>query len=217
MGDGMTGNEREILRFAEWFLRTLSGKCVVNCGRILSSVQFPVFKKFLNFRVKRELQFYSLLLDLASVIHESGSTISDKEIDEVIRESIEIDKMLKRDIILLPLRIDYDYERIVPLRRKRSETQIYIFSRLLDVVGPVDYHEMVRKAFDRDEFYSLNRSLLELYAEEALIINSSIRSFVKADIEEIAYIMYTRMIDVGEEIYSEVEDTIFGNGSCSKN
>ncbi len=202
--------EKEILRFAEWFLETLSERCIRYCGRAVSAVQQPVFRKFLSRRVKREYQFYRLCLDTASVLSEASMPLSEEDIEEVMEESIELDRRLLRDIRFLPVRIEFHYEKILPLRRERTRKLITLFMRLLATEGAEDYDAMVRKAFGKEEFRELNNEIVELYAEEAFLINSTIRSVIEIDSEALANRMYCSMLDVGIGLDREVADRIFG-------
>ncbi|NOZ26411.1 MAG: hypothetical protein GXO94_10035 [Nitrospirae bacterium] len=202
--------ETEIMRFAEWFLYALSERCIKYCGKAVSSVQFPVFKKFLFARIKRELQYYRLCLDTAAVISEAGGSVCDGDIEEIIEGSIDLDRRLKGDIRLLPIRIDFAYDKILPLRRERTRMLVQLFVKLLGSGATMDYNEMVRKAFDREVFLELNNEILELYTEEAFIVNSSIKSLINVDSEAIAHRMYCSMLDVGIGLNREMTDCIFG-------
>ena len=201
--------EKEIREFAEWFLKTLSERCIKNCGKIMSAVQLPVFKKYLSRRIKRELQFYELCLDTASVLHEAGVRISEADIDEIMEHSIDLDNRLQRDIRFLPIRIEFDYKKILPLRKERTRRLVHLFMRLLATDDAKGYDDMVRKAFGKEEFRELNNEILELYAEEAFIINSSIKSLINVDTEELANRMYCSMLDVGIGLDREIADRIF--------
>ncbi len=202
--------EKEIMKFAEWFLCTLSERCIKNCGKAVTSVQFPVFKKFLFLRIKRELQYYRLCVDMASVIHEAGGTVSEADVEEVVEGTVSLDKRLLRDIRFLPVRVDFSYEKLLPLRRERTRRLILLFLRLLGSEGAEDYDGMVREAFTREEFLELNNEILELYAEEGFIINSSMKSVVEIDSAAIADRMYCSMIDVGIGLNRELTERIFG-------
>ncbi|MEC4686185.1 MAG: hypothetical protein VST71_10695 [Nitrospirota bacterium] len=201
--------ETEIMRFAKWFLYALSERCIKYCGKAVSSVQFPVFKKFLFARIKRELQYYRLCLDMAAVINEAGSGICAMDVEEVIEGSIDLDCRLKGDIRFLPIRIDFKYEKILPLRKERTERLIHLFVRLLGSVEAEDYDDMVRKAFKKEEFLELNNEILELYTEEAFVVNQSITSLVNVDSEAIAQRMYCSMLDVGIGLNRELTECIF--------
>lgn len=203
------------MRFAGWFLNALSERCLKECGRALTAIQFPVFKRFLSYRVKRELQFYRLCLDLAAVLAEAGCDIRDMDIDEAIEGSIDIDNRLRRDIKLLPIRIDYDYKKIMPIRKERIEKQTSLFIRFLSTGDVIDYNEMVRKAFDRHEFLERNNDILEHYVDEAFIINSSIKSMVDVDSEAIANRMYCSMLDIGISLNKQIADSIYRDDPIS--
>lgn len=205
--------EKEILRYAGCFLDTLVERCLKKCGSSLSSLQFPVFKKFLSYRVKRELQFYGLCLDLASVLTEADSVLKDHDLDELVEESIELDNRLERDITLLPLRIRFDYEKILPVRKERIKKQIYLFMQILSSDDAGCYHDMVRKAFNKELFLELNNDLLELYAEEAFIINASLKSLIRFDSVGMAHRMYCSMLDLGIGLNGETAGAIFSRNT----
>ncbi len=202
--------ETEIMRFAEWFLYTLSERCIKYCGKAVTSVQFPVFKKFLLARIKRELQYYRLCLDTAAVINEAGGGVCDTDVEEILDASIDLDRRLKGDIKLLPIRIEFAYDKILPLRRERTRKLVQLFATLLGSADAEDYNGMVRNAFDRDAFLELNNEILELYTEEAFLVNSSIKSLINVDSEAIAHRMYCSMLDVGIGLNRELADDIFG-------
>lgn len=201
--------EREIMRFAKWFLYALSERCIKYCGKDVSSVQFPVFKKFLFARIKMEFQYYKLCLDVAAAINEAGNSICDRDVEEVIEGSIDLDGRLKGDIRFLPIRIDFAYEKILPLRKKRTEMLILLFVKLLGSGEAEDYDDMVRKAFKKEGFLELNNEILELYIEEAFIVNQSITSLVNVDSEAIAQRLYCSMLDVAIRLNRELTDSIF--------
>jgi hypothetical protein len=205
--------KKEILRFAEWFLDVMSERCLKQCGGSLPVFHYPVFRKFLKFRVKREFRVYEECLRLASVLCEVQCSVSENDIDDVIRESIHIDNRLKGDVVLLPLRLNFDYDRILYFRRKRLGKQVELFKRLLSVDDADDYNDMVRKALSPEEFLATNNDLVELYTEEAFIINSSLTSPVKIDSEAIAQKMYCSMLDVGIILNREIAGTIYSSPS----
>jgi len=200
---------KEILRFAEWFLDAMSERCMKKCGGSLPAFHYPVFRKFLKYRVKREFRVYEECLRLASVLSEVQCSVSETDIDDLIRESIHLDNKLKSDIVLLPVRVHFDYDHILLFRKKRIGKQVDLFKRLLSVDDPVDYHDMVRKAMSPEEFLSRNNELVELYAEEAFVINSSLTSPVNVDSEAIAQKMYCSMLDVGIILNNEIDGTIY--------
>lgn len=202
--------EKEIIRFGEWFLNTLSERCLEQCGKNLSAVQFQVFKKFLSQRIKREIQFYHLCLNTASALTDAGTRLAEADIDEIIEESIDLDIRFRRDIALLPIRVDFDYEQIAPFRRERAKYQVFLFARLLRKDG-ADYHALVREAFSRNEFLDLHDDILEIYAEEAFVINLSIKSIIDIDVESTAYRMHCSMLDIGFKMNRKLIDTIFGH------
>jgi hypothetical protein len=201
--------EKEIMKFGEWFLSTLSERCLQNCGKSLSVIQYPVFKKFLAHRIKREIQFYKLCLDMASMLVETGTEIAIEEIEEIIEESMELDKRFKRDITFLPLRVNFDYDKIFPLRKSRTERQVNLFARLLRADG-ADYHQMAKKAFQKNEFFELHNDILELYAEEAFVINQSIKALIDFDAERTSHRVHCSMLDIGFTLDRQLADDIFG-------
>ena len=201
--------EKLILDYAEEFLGTLSEHCISYCGSKLSAIEQPVFRKFLKLRVKRELEFYRLCLDLAVLLHESGTRMSKSDIDEIIEESKVLDKKLKRDIRFLPLRIEFDYRKIIPLRRKRAEKQVELFYRLLCSNTDGSFAEIVKEVYTKEEYLDINNEILELYADEAFIINSTIKSVIKVDSETLAHNMYCSMLDVGFKINRDFAERLF--------
>jgi len=200
--------KRSIMKFGEWFLRTLSEQCIQNCGSSLSAIQFPVFKKFLLMRIKREIQFYYICLDLAETLVETGTKLDEYEVEDIIEESTILDKKFKRDIMLMPLRVSFDYDVIVPLRRERTVFQVGLFTKLLRSGGK-EYEEMARIAFSKEEFLDIHNEILELYAEEAFIINLALRSVIDIDTEGTAYRVHCSMLDIGVKLNREIADRIF--------
>lgn len=203
--------ETIIMKHAEEFLSALSRHCISHCGRNFSTVEMPVFKKFLNYRVKRELEFYRHCLEHASVLRESGTRLTSEDIDEIIDESIGIDKKLLRDIRFLPIRISFNYKRILPLRRKRAELQIRLFYRLLGASSSDSFSSMVKEVFSKKEYLDINNDIVELYTEEAFIINSTIKSIIKIDSETLAHNMYCSMLDVGFKLNRDFAKRLFDN------
>ena len=169
----------------------------------------PVFKKFLNYRVKRELEFYRVCLEHASVLREAGTRLTQDDIEEIMDESISIDKKLLRDIRFLPIRISFDYQRILPLRRKRAQLQIELFYRLLGAKSSDSFSSMVKEVFSRKEYLDINNDIVELYSEEAFIINSTIKSIIKIDSETLAHNMYCSMLDVGFKLNRDFAKRLF--------
>lgn len=202
--------EKEIMNFAGWFLHSLAQRWLKECGKNVSIIHFSVFKKFLACRVKRELQYYGSYHDLASALVEAGRQISENDINELMEESFDLDTCLKRDIKFLPIWIYFDYDRILPLRRKRAEKQISYFMRLLSTNGAADYHNLVRRAFSKKEFLELHNELVELYADETFIINSSVKSFFEVNSEVTAQKMRRSVLDIGIGLSRETAELIFG-------
>jgi len=186
----------EIMRFGEWFLNTLSAMCIQECGQALSVGQLSVFKKFLSHRMKREIQFYNLCLNVASALVETGTRVSEHDIEEIIDESVDLDVRFRQDIVLLPIRVEYNYDSILPYRRERARYHVLFFTRLLKADG-ADFHALIRHSFEENEFFDLNGKILELYAEEAFVINLSLKTVINIDTEATAYRMHCLMIDIG--------------------
>ncbi len=201
--------EKLILQYAEEFLGTLSEHCINYCGSKLSAIELPVFRKFLKIRVKHELEFYRLCLELASLLHESGTRVSTQDIEEIIEESMILDKKLKRDIRFLPLRIEFDYKTILPLRRERAKKQVELFYNLLCSNNCTSFTDIVKDVYTKEEYLNINNEILELYADEAFIINSSIKSVIKVDSETLAHNMYCSMLDVGFKINRDFAERLF--------
>ncbi len=204
--------EKEIMQFADWFLHTLFKRCLDECGRKVSVIQFPVFKKFLMHRVKRELEYHRDYLDLAVTLHQAGRQITEDDLDELIAVGRDIDQFLLRDIKFLPVKICFDYEKLTPLRRKRARHQVGLFQQLLATKDGADYHDLVRKSFgnNKERFLNLHNEILEIYAEETFIINCTLTSAMKVDSEAIANRMYCSMLDIGLQTNKEVADAVFG-------
>jgi len=201
--------EKAIIGFARRFYCTLTERCIKSCGRAMGTLELPVFKKFLSYRVNRELEFNEACLSTASVLYENNLALTTEEIDELTETTKLLDKKLLRDIKLLPLRISYDYKRIIPIRRKRIEILVNLFLSLLRTEGTSSYDEMVYRAFEMDQYLDINNEILELYSEEAFIINSTIKSIIKIDTETLAQRMYCMMIDVGYKLNREIAERIY--------
>lgn len=202
-------NETEILKFAERFLHVLMERCLKECGSTLESFYFPVFKKFLEYRVKREFQLYRKCLDVASALACSNSRASDRDIEDVVTESIYLDNCLMKDIMLLPIRIHYDYDKILPLRRKRIKNQVDLLIQFLSAGDARGYSEMVSLAISEKDYIATNNELTELHAEEAYLINSSLTSLVSVNSVAIAERMHCSMLDVGIGMNREIARTIY--------
>ncbi len=201
--------EKELMQSAEWFLDTLAQRCLKKSKRIVPALQFPVFKKFLACRVQRELQYYRSYCDLASVLVEVESNISEHDLDELMEDSFFLDRCLARDLVFLPLRIHFDYARILPLRRERARKQTSLFMRLLSTEEAKDYYDMLRKAFNKKEFLQVYNELVILYTDETFIINSSLKSIVGVNSKKIAERLYSSILDIGIEMNREMADTIY--------
>jgi hypothetical protein len=201
--------EKEIMKFAGWFLHELLHRCLKECGKNVSAVQYPVFKKFLTCRVKRELEYYKQYLNKAVVLNEENMDLDEHDLDELMEDSRDVDKCLSRDILLLPIRIRFDYDKIIPLRRERARKQVALFRRLLSAGNGSNYHELVRNAFGKQEFLDLHNEILEIYAEETYTINASLTSVIDVDSEGMANRMHCSMIELGFRMNTELVKTIF--------
>jgi hypothetical protein len=205
--------DKEIMDHVEWFLHTLARKFLKESRKSVSAVQYPVLRKFLTCRVKRELQYYRSYQEMASVHVEAGSAISESDLDELMEDSFDMDKCFTRDIILLPVWIRYDYEKILPIRRERAKKQISLFMRLLSTEGATDYNDLVTKTFSKNEYLEMYDELVELYADETFIINLSLKSLVDVDSNRISRKMRTLVIEIGMRMNREIVDLIFDNES----
>ena len=201
--------EKELMQSAEWFLDTLAQRCLKKSKRIVPALQFPVFKKFLACRVQRELQYYRSYCDLASVLVEVESNISEHDLDELMEDSFVLDRCLARDLVFLPLRIHFDYDRILPLRRERAKKQTSLFVRLLSANRARDYYDMLRKTLNKKEFLELYNELVVLYADETFIINSSLKSIIDVNSKKLAERIYRSILDIGIEMNREMADIIY--------
>ncbi len=205
--------EKEIMDHVEWFLHTLARKFLKEGRKIVSAVQYPVLRKFLSCRVEMELKFYRSYHEMASVLVEAGSAISESDLDELMEDSFDMDRCFIRDIMLLPVWIHYDYEKILPLRRERAKKQISIFMRLLSTNGAADYNDLVIRAFSKNEYLEMNDGLVVLYADETFIINSSLKSVVDVDSNRICRTMRSLVLETGMRMNREMADLIFDNES----
>ena len=197
----------------EWFLHALARKFLNEGRKSVSAVQYPVLRKFLTCRLKRELQYYRSYQEMASVLVEAGSAISESDLDELMEDSFDMDKCFTRDIMLLPVWIRYDYEKILPLRRERAKKQISLFMRLLSTDGATDYNDLVTRTFSKNEYLEMYDELVELYADETFIINSSLKSLVDVDGNRISRTMRTLILEIGMRMNREIVDLIFNNES----
>ena len=205
--------KKEIMDHVEWFLNTLARRFLSESRNTVSYVQYPVLNKFLLCRVERELQYYRSYQELASVLVETGSEITESDLDELMEDSFDMDRCFTRDIILLPIWIRYDYEKILPLRRERAKKQISLFMRLLSTDGATDYNDLVTRTFKKNEYLEMYDELVELYADETFIINSSLKSVVDVDSERISRRMHTLVLETGMRMNREMADLIFDKES----
>lgn len=201
----------EIQRFNTKYLTLLTKMCLKECGRVVNLIHFPVFKKFVDERTRKDLSYYSLCLDLALEIHEAGCKASEEDIDDLLEETKEIDRKFLRVLSHLPLRISMDYEEINKFRRERTILLLHLYLKLLNA-GDEDatYEEMVKGAYKKKDFIELNNSLLNLYAEETFIINSSLKSLIPMDVETLSHRLFCTMQDMGRKLNREVADEIYG-------
>lgn len=200
----------EIQRFNAKYLKLLTKRCLKECGRAVSLLHFPVFKKFVDERVKKDLSYYCLCLDLAMRLHEEGSLVSKEDIEWIIEDAKEIDKKFIRAISYLPLRLTMDYEKIDKFRKERTNLLVDLYLKLLKTGDEsVTYNDMVKEAYKKKEFIELNNNLLDLYAEETFVINSSLKSLVSIDINGMANRLYCTMQDMGRGLNTDVAEEIY--------
>lgn len=200
----------EIERFNKKYLTLLTKRCIKECGRVVSLIQFPVFKKFVNERLKKDLGYYSLCLDLAVELYEANCKASDEDIENLLEETKEIDRKFLGAISHLPLRLTMEYEEIENFRKERTILLIDLYLQLLRV-GDEDatYKEMVKGAYKKNDYIELNDSLLDLYAEETFIINNSLRSLIPMDVNTLSHRLFCTMQDMGRRLNREVADEIY--------
>lgn len=200
----------EIEKFNTKYLKLLTKRCLKECGRAVSLLHFPVFKKFVDERVKKDLSYYCLCLDLAMRLHEEGSLVSKEDIEGIIEDAKEIDKKFIRAISYLPLRLTMDYEKIDKFRKERTNLLVDLYLKLLKTGDEsVTYNDMVKEAYKKKEFIELNNNLLDLYAEETFVINSSLKSLVSIDINGMANRLYCTMQDMGRGLNTDVAEEIY--------
>lgn len=200
----------EIQRFNTKYLNLLTKKCLKECGRLVSLLHFPVFKKFVDERVRKDLSYYRLCLDLALRLYEENSRVSREDIDDLLDDAKEIDKKFIKAISCLPLRLTMDYEKIDKFRRERTILLVNLYLKLLKTGDKkVSYKDMVNEAYKKKEFIELNNNLLDLYAEENFIINSSIKSVIPMDIDGMANRFYCIMQDLGRGLNTEIANEIY--------
>jgi hypothetical protein len=201
----------EIEKFNTKYLKLLTKRCLKECGRAVGVLQFPVFKKFVDERVKKDLSYYRLCLDLALSLHEESSRLSREDIEEILDDAKEIDKKFIKAISYLPLRMTMDYEKIDKFRKERTNLLVGLYLKLLKTGDEsVTYNDMVKEAYKKKEFIELNNNLLDLYAEETFVINSSLKSLIPMDINGIANRLYCTMQDMGRGLNTDVANEIYG-------
>jgi len=202
----------EIERFNKKSLILLSERCLRECGKAVSLLHFPVFRRFVNERLKRDLTYYRLCLDFAIELQETGLKASEDDIEGILKEAVEIDRRFLRAISYLPLKLTIDYKEINRFRKERTVLLLGLYLNLLRVgYEDASYKEMVKGAYKKKDFIELNDSLLDLYAEEIFIINSSLKAMVPiGDIEAIAHRLFCTMQDMGRRLNREIADEIYG-------
>jgi hypothetical protein len=211
MGSVSFNREKEILGHAKWFLQTLARRFLKESKKGFSSVQYPILKKYIICRTERELQFYRSYQERASLLVETGSKISEHDLDELMEDSFDMDRCFTRDIILLPIRIHYDYDKILPLRRERIRKQTSLFMRLLSTDGATDYNDLLKRTFKKNEYLEVHDELVELYADETFIINASLKSVIDIDSYGISWRMRSLVIETGMRMNREKAVLIFDN------
>ncbi len=199
-----------LIQFGEDFLGELCRRCLEECGRSLTSIERAVMKRFLEARVRRERELNRECIEVAEVIGEVGGALSGHDLEELIEKSMILDKKLLRDIRFLPIEVTFDYERIAPYRSERLRKQTGFFLKMLSSGTGLDYSEMARGAYNRDDYLEINDELIELYAEEAYLINSSLKTPFSIGRKDLAERMYCSMIDLGRRLIRERASIIFG-------
>ncbi len=202
--------KNRIIQFEEKFLEELCRKCVEECGRSLTSIERAVMRRFLEARVRRERELNRECIEVSEMLKEIGCAVAEQDLEELIEKSMILDKKLLRDIRFLPIEVSFDYERIIPYRRERLKKQTGFFLKMLSSGTSRDYGEMARKAYSRDEYLEINDELIELYAEEAYLINSSLKTPFSIGRKDLAERMYCSMIDLGRRLIRERASIIFG-------
>jgi len=197
-----------IMTHGEEFLDKLTDRCLTECAKVLIPFGIPIFKKFLKHRTKRELELNQKALETAEVLHKTGTNLSEADIEELLEISQIIDKKLQRDIFILPIRITFNYEKILPIRKKRLEILTNYFKQLLDTCKST-YSQMVRNAMHKKDYIDMNADVVELYAEEAYEVNLGIRSPIKIDLEQMAERIHCSMIEVGMQIIQKEAEEIY--------
>jgi hypothetical protein len=206
--DTIEVKKSSIMDHGKDFLDRLTERCLTECSKVLIPFGVPVFKKFLKYRTQRELELNREALDTAEVLHSTGTNLSYEDIDELLQTSRFIDKKLQRDIFLLPIRINFNYEKVLPIRKRRLEILTTYFKMLLDTCQ-MTYKEMVRRALSKKDYIDINSDVVELYAEEAYEVNLCIKSPVKIDLEQMAQRIHCSMIEVGMNILRQEAEEIY--------
>lgn len=200
----------EIQKFNTKYLNLLTERCLKECGRLVSLFHFPVFKKFVDERVKKDLSYYRLCLDLVFRLNDKGLRVSKEDIDDLLDDAKDIDKKFINAISYLPLRLTMDYETIDKFRRERTVLLVNLYLKLLKRGDEnTTYKEMVKGSYKKKEFIELNNNLLDLYAEETFIINSSLRTLIPMDVNAMANRLYCTMQDMGRGLNTEVANEIY--------
>jgi hypothetical protein len=200
----------EIQKFNTKYLNLLTERCLKECGRLVSLFHFPVFKKFVDERVKKDLSYYRLCLDLALRLNDKGLRVSKEDIDDILDDAKDIDKKFINAISYLPLRLTMDYEKIDKFRSERTVLLVNLYLKLLKRGNEnITYKEMVKGSYKKKEFIELNNNLLDLYAEETFIINSSLRTLIPMDVNAMANRLYCTMQDMGRGLNTEVANEIY--------
>lgn len=202
--------KNSIIEHGRDFLNRLTERCINECSKALIPFGVPVFKKFLRYRSRRELELNAEALEMAEILHTTGTGLSEDDLEELLETSRAIDNKLHRDILLLPIRVHFDYDAILPLRKKRLDLLVRFFKKLLDTCQD-DYKGMVRKAMTREQYLNINTDVVELYAEEAYEINLSIRTPIKVDLKTMAERIHCSMTDVGIKILRDEAEKIFSS------
>lgn len=70
---------------------------------------------------------------------------------------------------------------------------------------------MVKGAYSKKDYIDTNNTLLDLYAEEIFILNSSLKSLIPLDVEGLAHRLFCTMQEIGRKMIREIADEIYSD------
>jgi hypothetical protein len=164
--------ERALAALNGRLLREFSRRTTLRLRSALPArLALPALESFLAENVEKEVRKDARMIRCAAIAAEAGAPPLAEAVRQLLASARETDREFLARVSRFPVRIDIPYQRLEPLRQRRTELGLDLAYRMLQAWRQ---GKKARSVLDRGELALRVRELLELYARETLALSESV-------------------------------------------